>query len=158
MDRFRINLDDIFSSKKKQKKQTRMEYDRGDRLLKYPVEIFHYCYRMAEKFLSKTFQYCLCNLYQDCQTKHGHLQDVREYCCICQIVNRCSIVELMAVKNDIFKLSELYIESLEDTQEIYKVVRGLAFWEEEVEFKFKDKSGKESRPFLRDSIEFLYSL
>ena len=50
-----------------------MEHDRGDRLLKYPVELFYYCYRTIETFLTKSFWYCLCNLYQGCQTELGHL-------------------------------------------------------------------------------------
>ena len=53
----------------------------------------------------------------------------------------------------------MYNELLEDTQKVRKVVPGLDFWEEEVEFKFRDsRSGKEGRSCLRESIEFLYRL
>ena len=40
----------------------------------------------------------------------------------------------MIVKNDIFKLTEMYNELLEGTQKVRKVVPGLDFWEEEIEF------------------------
>ena len=131
-----------------------MEHDRTDRLLTYPNEIFYYCYRTIENFLSKTFWYCLCNLYQGCENERG----TREYCCICQIANDYSIDRLTVVKNDIFKLTEMYMEPLEDTRKIRRVVPSLDFWEEEVEFKFRDRHGKEGRSDLGDSIEFLYSL
>ena len=117
-----------------------MAHDRHDGLLIYPVELFYYCYRTIENFLTKTFWYCLCNLYQVCQIERGHLQGAREYCCVCQIANDYSIDRLMAVKNDIFKLTEMYIQLLE------------------VEFKFRDRHCKEARSYLRDSIEFLYGL
>ena len=64
----------------------------------------------------------------------------------------------MVVKNYTFKLTEMYSELLEDTRKIRRVVRSLDLWEEEVEFKFRDRQGKEGRSYLRDSIEFLYSL
>ena len=92
-----------------------MEHDRDDRLLKYPVELFYYYYRATEKFLTKSVWFCLRNLYQGCQTEQGHLQYAQEYCCICQIANDYSINRLMALKNEIFKLTEMYIELLEDT-------------------------------------------
>ena len=104
-----------------------MAHDRRDGLLIYPVELFYYCYRTIENFLTKTFWYCLCNLYQVCQIERGHLQGAREYCCVCQIANDYSIDRLMAVKNDIFKLTEMYIQLLE------------------VEFKFRDRHRKEAR-------------
>ena len=52
----------------------------------------------------------------------------------------------------------MYTELLEDTRKIRRVVPSLDFWEEEVEFKFRDRHGKEGRSDLGDSIEFLYSL
>ena len=61
----------------------------------------------------------------------------------------------MVVKNYTFKLTEMYSELLEDTRKIRRVVRSLDLWEEEVEFKFRDRQGKEGRLYLRDSIEFL---
>ena len=109
--------------------------------------------------MTKSFSYCLCNLYQGCQTEQVHLQYARKYCCICQIANDYSIDRLMAVKNDIFKLTEMYIELLEDTRQVHKVVPALDFWEEKVEFEFRDsRFGKEGRSCLRNSIEFLCGL
>ena len=86
----------------------------------------------------------MCNLYQGCENK----QTTPEYCCIyivkyCQIVNDHSTDRLMVVKNDIFKLTEMYIELLEDTRKIHRVVPSLDFWEEGVEFKFSDRNDKE---------------
>ena len=87
------------------------------------------------------------------------MQYAREYCCICQIASDYSIDRLMAVKNDIFKLTEMYTELLEDMRKVRKAMSGLDFWEEEVEFKFRDsRSGKEGRSCLRDSTEFFYRL
>ena len=127
-----------------------MEHDRADRLLSYPIEIFYYCYRTIENFLSKTFGYSLCDLYQGCENERG----TREYCCVCRIASHYSIDRLNVLKKDILKLTELYLKLLHDTQEICKVVPGLGFWEEVVEFKI----GKSEKECLKDSIEFLHSL
>ena len=54
-----------------------------------------------------------------------------------------SINRLMVVKNHIFKLTEMYIELLKYTRKIRRVVLSLDFWKEEVEFKFRDRHGKE---------------
>ena len=69
-------------------------------------------------------------MYQGCENERA----TREYCCICQTANDYSIDRLMIVKNDIFKLTEMYNELLEGTQKVRKVVPGLDFWEEEIEF------------------------
>ena len=84
----------------------RMTSDRTDRLLTYAVEIFYCCCRTIENFLARAHYYCLCDLYQGCQTKRDCLEGARDYCCVCRILNHYSIDELNTVKRDIFKLTE----------------------------------------------------
>ena len=47
---------------------------------------------------------------------------------------------------------------LKNLEEIKKVEPDINFWDEEVEFKFRNwQTGEESWSYLRDSIEFLYN-
>ena len=63
------------------------------------------------------------------------------------------------MKWDIFKLTELYLSLLDNVREIYKVKPNLNFWDDKVEFKFRNwKAGEKSRSYLMDSVEFLYDL
>ena len=136
-----------------------MTSDRTYLSLTYPLEIFYYCYRTIEYFLARAHYCCLCDLYQGCQTKRDCLEGARDYCCVCCILNHYSIDELNTVKSDIFKLTEFYLNLLDDVQEIYKVKLDLNFWDDKVKFKFRNwKTGEKSRSYLRDSIEFLYEL
>ena len=82
-----------------------MASDRTDTSLTYQAKIFYYCYRTIENFLVKAHCYCLCDLYQGCQTKRDCLEGPRDYCCVCRILNHYSIDELNTVKRDILKLT-----------------------------------------------------
>ena len=69
-----------------------------------------------------------------------------------------TIDELNAVKRDKQKLTGFYKNILKDLEEIKKVKSDINFWDEEVEFKFRNwQTGEESWSYLRDSIEFLYN-
>ena len=128
-----------------------------DTSLTYLVEIFYYCYRTTENFLARAHYYCLCDLYQGCQTKRDCLEGGCNYCCVCHILNHYSIDELNTVKTDIFKLTEFYLNLLDDVREIYKVKPDLNFWDVKVDFKFRNwKTGDKIRSYLRGSVEFLY--
>ena len=97
--------------------------------------------------------------HQGCQTKRDCLEGARNYCCVCRILNHYAIGELNTVKRDIFTLTAFYLNLLDDVREIYKVKPDLNFWDNEVEFKFRNwKTGEKSRSCLRDSVEFLYEL
>ena len=70
-----------------------------------------------------------------------------------------SIDELNTVKRDEVKLENFYMDILKDIEEIKKVRCDIDFWDDEVEFKFRDwKTGKEDRSNLRDSVIFLFNL
>ena len=60
-------------------------------------------------------------------------------------------------KKDFFKLSKYYYDILGDIAEVKKVSDNDGFWDEEVEYKYRNlETGTESWSFLIDSIEFLY--
>ena len=87
-----------------------------------------------------------------------YLASAHFYCCICQVYIHYTIDELNAVKRDELKFTTIYKNILKDLEEIKKVEPGVNFWDEEVEFKFRNsQTGEESRSYLRDSIEFLYN-
>ena len=97
----------------------------------------------------------MCDLYQGCQTKRDCLEGARDYCCVCRILNHYSIDELNTVKRDIFKLTEFYLNLMDDVREIYKGKSDLNLWNDEFEFKFRNwKIGEKSRSYLRDSVGF----
>ena len=91
--------------------------------------------------------------------RKGLLASVRHYCCVYRAFICYSLQELDTVKEDILELKKFYFEILTDLQEIKKVELVFDFWDDKVEFKFRDwYTGKEGRSLLRDSIEFLYNL
>ena len=80
------------------------------------------------------------------------------YCCVCQLYIHYTIDELNAVKRDEQKLTKFYKNILKGLEEIKKVKPEINFWDEEVEFKFRNwQTREESRSHLRDSIELLYN-
>ena len=124
-----------------------------------PVLIFDECYRIIEHFLSRSYHYCLCDMYHGCPTKGDCLTGTRYYCCICRVYMYYSIDELNTVKRDEVKLKNFYLDILKDIEEIKKVRCDNDFWDDEVEFKFRDwKIGKEDRSNFRDSVIFLFNL
>ena len=81
------------------------------------------------------------------------------YCCVCQsYIHYTTIDELNAVKRDEQKLTRFYKNILKDLEETKKVELDINFWNEEVEFKFRNwQTGEESLSYLGDSIELLYN-
>ena len=64
-----------------------------------------------------------------------------------------TIDELNAIKRDGQKLTRFYKNILKDLEEIKKVKSATNFWDEEVEFKFRNwQTGKEFWSYLKDSI------
>ena len=118
----------------------------SDRPLMYSVNVYYGCCKIIENFLARAYYYCLCNFYQVCPTKRDCLAGARDYCCICRVLNHYSIEELNVVKKDIFKLTKLYFDLLDDVHEIKKTSLILI------------SGTTRLSSYMRDSIEFLYNL
>ena len=124
-----------------------------------PMTIFYEFYKIIEHFMGKAYHYCLCDLYEGCQTKGDCYDGTRYYCCVCQVYMHYSIDELMMIKKSKNKLIKLYMDLLEDIDEIKKVQPEFDFWDDEVVFKLRDwKTGKVGQSNLKDSVEFLFNL
>ena len=128
--------------------------------LNYSLKVYYECYDIIEHFMNCGYYYCVCDLYLRCQTWGDFLAVARNYCCICWVFTHYSIQDLNLIKKDFFKLPKYYCDILGDIAEVKKVNGSNDdFWDDEVEFKYRNhETGTESRSFLSDSIEFLYSL
>ena len=97
-------------------------------------------YRQTNQhFMGKAYFYCLCDLYQWCQTYVDFIHQVRSYCSICKVYNHCFIDDLHQIRKDMCKLIDFHKILPENLLEIEKVGgKNIIFWEDEIEFKCKD--------------------
>ena len=115
-----------------------------------PKKIFHECYRIIENFLYTGHWYCLCDLYEGCQTEMNFIMNTKGYCCICQFDFNFNTDELHKVKHDTAKLRSYYNEILKVICEAKKL--GYEdFWDEEVQCKYRIHSeGRQFISYLRE--------
>ena len=77
--------------------------------------VFYKCHKIIEHFIAKT---SLCERHQGCQTKIDWLLNTRYYCCICCVLNHCTIDGLDMIKKNCLKLMNFYLNLLKDLEEI----------------------------------------
>ena len=95
----------------------------------YQKSVSYECYKIIENFNRHGYWYCICHLYNGCQTKESYVSNIRRYCPICQFEDTFSINELNQIKKNLNKMQTYYYDILGHICEI-KIIDGTDdFWE-----------------------------